>query len=107
MARRFAICSEGEAIAYLAHDILGPRLVECTRLVMAASEKPIKDILASPDDLKFRSSMTLFDAISHKEIFVEAMGTFYPDGKLSGRQGSRTALSRITLGPSWSCPSST
>jgi uncharacterized protein (DUF1810 family) len=39
------------AMAYLEHDLLGPRLVECTRLVMAASEKPVTDILGSPDDM--------------------------------------------------------
>ena len=64
MAQRFAIGSHAEAVAYLEHDLLGPRLVECTRLVLAASEKTITDILGSPDDMKFRSSMTLFDAVS-------------------------------------------
>lgn len=81
MAQRFAISSKAEAAAYLAHDILGPRLIECTRLVMATSEKTINDILGSPDDMKFRSSMTLFDAVSKQEIFAEAIGTFYPEGK--------------------------
>jgi uncharacterized protein (DUF1810 family) len=81
MAQRFAIGSKAEAAAYLAHDILGPRLIECTRLVMAISEKTINDILGSPDDMKFRSSMTLFDAVSKQEIFAEAIGTFYPEGK--------------------------
>jgi uncharacterized protein (DUF1810 family) len=61
MAQRFAIDSRAEAVAYLEHELLGPRLVECTRLVMAASEKPVTDILGSPDDMKFRSCMTLFD----------------------------------------------
>jgi len=72
MAQRFAIGSHAEAVAYLEHDLLGPRLVECTRLVMAASEKPVTDILGSPDDMKFRSCMTLFDAVSKQEIFAEA-----------------------------------
>ena len=81
MAQRFAIGSRAEAIAYFGHDLLGPRLVECTRLVMAASEKTINDILGSPDDMKFRSSMTLFDAVSKQEMFAEAIATFYPDGK--------------------------
>jgi uncharacterized protein (DUF1810 family) len=81
MAQRFAIGSRAEAVAYLEHDLLGPRLVECTRLVMAASEKPITDILGSPDDMKFRSCMTLFDAASEQEIFAEAIAAFYPDGK--------------------------
>jgi uncharacterized protein (DUF1810 family) len=81
MAQRFAIGSRAEAAAYLDHDLLGPRLVECTRLVMAASEKTITDILGSPDDMKFRSCMTLFDAVSKREIFAEAVATFYPEGK--------------------------
>jgi uncharacterized protein (DUF1810 family) len=80
MAQRFAIGSRAEAVAYLEHDLLGPRLVECTRLVMAASETPISDILGSPDDMKFRSCMTLFDAVSKQEIFAEAIAVFYPDG---------------------------
>src|ERR1700738_3478610 len=81
MAQRFAIGSRAEAVAYLEHDLLGPRLVECTRLVMAASEKPVTDILGSPDDMKFRSCMTLFDAVSKQEIFAEATAAFYPDWK--------------------------
>ena len=80
MAQRFAIKSKREAEAYLAHELLGPRLIECSRLVMAASEKRINDILGSPDDMKFRSSMTLFDVVSKQEIFAEAIGTFYPEG---------------------------
>jgi uncharacterized protein (DUF1810 family) len=81
MAQRFAIGSHAEAVAYLEHDLLGPRLVECTRLVMAASEKPVTDILGSPDDMKFRSCMTLFDAVSKQEIFAEAIAAFYLEGK--------------------------
>jgi uncharacterized protein (DUF1810 family) len=81
MAQRFAIGSRAEAVAYLEHHLLGPRLVECTRLVIAASEKPITAILGSPDDMKFRSCMTLFDAVSKQEIFAEAIATFYPNGK--------------------------
>jgi uncharacterized protein (DUF1810 family) len=72
---------DAEAAAYLEHDLLGPRLLECTRLVLAASEKTITDILGSPDDMKFRSCMTLFDAVSEQEIFAEAIAAFYPEGK--------------------------
>src|SRR6202048_5547914 len=81
MAQRFAIGSRAEAVAYLEHELLGPRLIECTRLVMAASEKPVTDILGSPDDMKLRSCMTLFDAVSKQEIFAEAIAAFYPEGK--------------------------
>jgi uncharacterized protein (DUF1810 family) len=78
---RWRNASRTEAVAYLEHDVLGPRLLECTRLVLAASEKTITDILGSPDDVKFRSCMTLFDAVSKQEIFAEAIAAFYPDGK--------------------------
>jgi uncharacterized protein (DUF1810 family) len=81
MAQRFAIGSRAEAIAYLGHDVLGPRLVECTRLVIAASDKTITEVLGSPDDMKFWSCMTLFDAVSKQSIFAEAIATFYSDGK--------------------------
>ena len=81
MAQRFAIGSRTEAVVYLEHDLLGPRLLECTGLVLAASEKPITEILGSPDDMKFRSCMTLFDVVSQQEIFAEAIAAFYPDGK--------------------------
>jgi uncharacterized protein (DUF1810 family) len=81
MAQRYAIRSKGEAEAYLAHKILGSRLLECTRLVMAANERSIAAILGSPDDVKFRSSMTLFDAVSQHEIFAEAIGMFYAEDR--------------------------
>ena len=58
--RRYAIASLDEARAYLAHDTLGARLVACTRLVDAVRGRSIEQILGRPDDLKFRSSMTLF-----------------------------------------------
>jgi uncharacterized protein (DUF1810 family) len=81
MAQRFAIGSRAEAKAYLAHDRLGPRLIECTRLVLDVKGKSIHDILGSPDDLKFRSSMTLFGAVSNDPIFDQAIAKYYLDGK--------------------------
>ena len=80
-AQRYAIASRGEAVAYLTHTVLGPRLLECTRLVISASNRTIHDILGSPDDMKFRSSMTLFDAVSDREEFAKAIALFYPGGK--------------------------
>ena len=80
MAQRFAIASREEAIAYLAHPVLGPRLQECTRLVLDLKGKSIHDILGSPDDLKFRSSMTLFGAVSQDPLFSQAIAKYYPDG---------------------------
>jgi uncharacterized protein (DUF1810 family) len=64
MAQRYAIASRAEAAAYLAHPILGPRLHECTRLVLAVEGRNLHDIFGSPDAMKFHSSMTLFAAAS-------------------------------------------
>ena len=60
MARRYAIASLDEARAYLAHPVLGPRLHEAVGLVAALAGRPIHDVMGSPDDLKLRSSLTLF-----------------------------------------------
>jgi uncharacterized protein (DUF1810 family) len=77
MAKRYAIKSRDEAAAYLAHPILSTRLMECTELVLAHSGKAAHDIFGSPDDLKFRSSMTLFGAVSARAIFQTALDAFY------------------------------
>jgi len=77
MAQRFAIGSREEAVAYLGHSILGPRLRECTALVDAVEGPTIREILGSPDDLKFRSSMTLFGVVSSEPLFAEAIAKFY------------------------------
>jgi len=77
MAQRFAIRSRAEALAYLAHGVLGPRLIECARHVLAVKNRTIYDILGSPDDLKFRSSMTLFGAVSDNPIFGQAISVYY------------------------------
>jgi uncharacterized protein (DUF1810 family) len=63
-ALRYGIGSRAEARAYLAHPLLGARLVECTELMLATAGKSALEILGAPDDLKFRSSMTLFAALS-------------------------------------------
>jgi len=60
MSHRFAIASLQEAQAYLAHAVLGPRLVQCTTLVIQVEGRSIEEIFGHPDDLKFRSCMTLF-----------------------------------------------
>jgi uncharacterized protein (DUF1810 family) len=78
MARRFSIRSLEEARAYLNHPLLGTRLVECTRLICQVKGKAIHEILGSPDDLKFRSSMTLFGrASSDPEVFQAALVKFF------------------------------
>ena len=78
MAERFAISGSEEAAAYLAHPLLGPRLHECTKLVIAAPDGSIESILGYPDDLKFRSSMTLFaKTAADNADFVAALDKFY------------------------------
>jgi uncharacterized protein (DUF1810 family) len=77
MAQRYAIASYDEAIAYLKHDILGPRLLECTALVNAVEGRTIREILGSPDDLKFHSSMTLFATVSSDPAFPAAIAKYY------------------------------
>lgn len=64
MANKFGIASRQEAEAYLTHPLLGPRLRECTRLVNAIDGLSISEIFGYPDDLKFRSSITLFASIA-------------------------------------------
>jgi uncharacterized protein (DUF1810 family) len=78
MAQKFAIASRAEAAAYLDHPILGPRLRECTRLVTAIPNRSIDAILGSPDDLKFRSAMTLFASVTtDNKDFTAALDKFY------------------------------
>lgn len=81
MAQQFAISSRAEAEAYLAHPLLGPRLRDCTRLVTAVQSRAIEAILGNPDDLKFRSSMTLFASVTpDNKVFIDALDKYY-DGE--------------------------
>jgi uncharacterized protein (DUF1810 family) len=78
MARAFAISSLAEAEAYLAHPILGPRLIEWTMLVNNVEGCTARQIFGAPDDLKFRSSMTLFaEAASDDAVFKGALQKYY------------------------------
>lgn len=77
MSQRYAIGSRAEAEAYLAHPVLGPRLIECTRLVLAVDGRTINAILGAPDDSKFRSSMTLFGAVSDEAVFDDALAKYF------------------------------
>ncbi len=82
MAQRYAIASLAEAQAYLEHPVLGPRLTECTGLVLKVEGRSIHQILGSPDDLKFHSSMTLFAlAQQHDPVFRRALNKYF-DGVL-------------------------
>jgi uncharacterized protein (DUF1810 family) len=81
MAQRYAISSVAEAKAYLDHPILGPRLRECTRLVLAVEGRSAYEILGSPDDMKFRSCLTLFaHAAPEEQMFRDALEKYF-DGE--------------------------
>jgi uncharacterized protein (DUF1810 family) len=76
-AKEFAISGRDEAVAYLQHPVLGPRLRACAQLLLDAPERSITTILGSPDDMKFRS-MTLFaEVAADKAVFVAALEEFY------------------------------
>lgn len=75
-AQFYGLDGLNEARAYLAHPVLGPRLLECTQLVDHVQGKTALQILGSPDDLKFRSCLTLFAAIQ-KPPFEAALQHFY------------------------------
>jgi uncharacterized protein (DUF1810 family) len=73
-AQFYAIASLDEARVYHAHPLLGPRLDLCTRTVLESRARSLGEIFGSPDDLKFRSCMTLFElAVPDVPLFGEAL----------------------------------
>ncbi len=84
-AQRYGLADLTEAKAYLAHQLLGPRLRECTAAMLGVEGRSAHDILGSPDDLKFRSSMTLFfQAAVDPAPFRAALDKYY-GGELDPR----------------------
>ncbi len=91
LAARYGIASLEEARAYLRHDVLGPRLHECARLVNQVQGRSVAEIFGSPDDLKLRSSMTLFArATDDNEDFIALLDKYY-DG-----EHDQLTLARLT-----------
>ena len=80
MSQRYAIDSREEAEAYLDHPVLGPRLRECTEIVNGLDGRSANDVFGSPDDQKFRSSMTLFDAVAADPAPFRTALQLYYDG---------------------------
>jgi uncharacterized protein (DUF1810 family) len=86
MSEFYGIGSMAEARAYLAHPVLGPRLNEVTRLMLTHRGRPLIDILGSPDDAKFHSSMTLFSvAAGPGSLFAETL-----DALCDGKEDAKT-----------------
>lgn len=97
-SRHFAIRSLQEARQYLSHPLLGPRLAECTAAVNALHGPSAHEIFGSPDDLKFRSSMTLFELVAAPDApFALALERYF-----SGERDARTLklTGRLTQGQS-------
>ena len=73
MAERYGIVSVAEAREYLINPVLGPRLKDCVEAIRPLRDSTLHEIFDSPDDLKFRSSMTLFAVASREDIFQAAL----------------------------------
>ena len=85
MSRRYAIRSLEEARAYVAHPVLGPRLREVCGIVNGIEGRSAYEVFGSPDDLKLRSSVTLFArAVEENGVFLEVLRRYF-DGKLDER----------------------
>ena len=88
-AQFYGLASLDEARAYLAHPILGPRLTACTEAVSASDAPSLRALFGSPDDLKFHSSMTLFDAVAPAAGFDAALARW------CGGERDRRTLERL------------
>ena len=92
LSEKFAISSLEEARAYLRHPVLGARLVACTELVLNTAGRTAEQIFGYPDDLKFRSSMTLFArAATDDPVFENAVRKYF------GGEYDPLTLERLTL----------
>jgi len=86
IAKHYAICDLKQAADYLAHPVLGTRLIEISRKLLTHKELSAKDIFGSPDDLKLRSCMSLFAAVlDAPSIFQQVLDQFF-----SGEKDSKT-----------------
>ncbi len=77
MARHYAISGRAEAAAFLAHKVLGPRLIACTDLVNVVKGRTALEIFGAVDAQKFCSSMTLFDAVAGGGVFGAALQKYF------------------------------
>lgn len=76
-AQHYAIKSRAEAIAYLNHPLLGERIVECANKVLAIKDKTVAEIYDYPDDLKLKSSMTLFSEVGSDSVFARVLDQYF------------------------------
>ena len=77
MAQFYAIKDREEAVAYLNHPVLGKRLVEITEALLNLRENDARKVMGYPDDLKLKSSMTLFYVVSGRAVFIQVLDKYY------------------------------
>jgi uncharacterized protein (DUF1810 family) len=95
-SRRYAIKSIAEAKAYLAHPILGPRLLESAEAGLAVETSSASEVFGSPDDMKLRSCATLFSCVSApRSVFSQLIDKYF-EGKLDDR--TLQVLGRTDIG---------
>ena len=97
MARIYAIKDLQEARAYLAHPVLGTRLIEISNALLAVGGKTANQIMGSPDDLKLRSCMTLFSLVNPANPVFEAVLTTYYNGFPDSRTIEQCSMSMAPL----------
>lgn len=103
-SKYYAIKSLTEAQAYLQHPVLGPRLRECAEAILAIEGRSAAEIFGFPDDLKLRSSMTLFAALAGADsVFARVLERFY-DGRPDGQTLRIVGLQDFTGSPGDSNP---
>ena len=85
MARKYAIPNLADAKAYLSHDLLGSRLRECTEAVLAVEGRTAHEILGSPDDVKLKSCMTLFEVADGPDSVFSSILEKYFEGQRDER----------------------
>ena len=76
-SKYYAIKSPDEAIAYLNHPVLGARLIECANTVLNIEGKSVSEIFGYPDDLKLKSSMTLFSEVATDSVFASVLNKYF------------------------------
>ena len=86
MSRRYSIKSLDEARVYLDHPVLGPRLVECGKAVLGMEGRSAYEIFGAPDDMKLRSSATLFASVTPADSVFARLLDKYFDGKRDGKK---------------------
>lgn len=84
-AKFYAIRSKEEALAYVSHPVLGARLLECARTVCDIEGRTATEIFGFPDDVKLRSSMTLFAYVSEKHSVFQSVLEKYFNGRADER----------------------